>query len=399
MFLAPFDIYSIGWITTTGVFCIRTLTESRASEFGISAQAANEVSDHMQRKMTRGLKKGRRRLIQYGLLSVNMALMLGVAAFVMNARGTHVGSSTPVLSLASEQTVAGPLDSLSGADIALNVALMSGMNEASSVVHNVDAETVKKDVAPSGSQSIAKPQILKTELKSKGDIVEYTVTEGDTIESIAQKFGVSSKSISWSNNNLTNTAMNVGSTIHIPPVEGIVHEVRDGDTPATLAAAFNSSEPRIVAFNDAEIGGLHNGELIVIPDGQAPVVTTPSNNVAAYVYNFTAAYAGNAYTPGNCTWHVANKRAAVGKPLPSNLGNAATWAVRAAAAGLPTGKVPMQHAAVVTSQAGWGHVGFVVEVYDDGSFLMSEMNYNWQLYAVRERVVPPEEGANYAYIY
>lgn len=353
----------------------------------------------MHHTLSRKIVKGRRRLVHYGLLSVNLALVVGIAAFVMNARGTQA-STAPILSLASEQTVANPLDTLSGADIALNVALMSGMTEASSVVHNVDAETVKKDVAPSGSQSIAKPQILKTELKSKSDIVEYTVTEGETIESIAQKYGVSSRSISWSNDNLTNASMSVGSKIHIPPVEGIVHEVRSGDTPATLAAAFNSSEPRIVAFNDAEIGGLHDGELIVIPDGQVPAVAaTPSNNAAAYVYSFTAAYSGNAYTPGNCTWHVANKRAAVNKPLPSNLGNAATWAVRAAAAGLPTGKVPMQYAAVVTSQSGWGHVGFVVEVYDDGSFLMSEMNYNWNLYAVRERVVSPTEGAQYTYIY
>lgn len=364
-----------------------------------TVEAANEVSERMQRKITRNFGRGRRKFIQYSLVSVNVALMLGVALFVMNARGAHTGTASPILSLSSEQSIADPLDTLSGADIALNVALMSGMTEASSVVHNVDAETVKKDVAPSGSQSIAKPQILKTELKSKSDIVEYTVAEDDTIESIAQKFGVSSRSISWSNNNLTNTAMNVGTTILIPPVEGIVHEVKGGETPATLAATFNSSEPRIVAFNDAEIGGLKSGELIVIPDGQVAAVAAPASKATAAVYNFAAAYAGNAYTPGNCTWHVANKRAAVGKPLPSNLGNAATWAVRAAAAGLPTGRVPMQYAAVVTSTSGWGHVGFVVEVYDDGSFLMSEMNYNWQLYAVRERVVAPDEGARYMYVY
>lgn len=378
---------------------IRTVIESQLPELPYPTQAAHEISARARKGVFKRVVQGRRKFIQYGLMSVNVALLFGVAVFITNARDSQATTGTPLLSMADRQTVSNPLDTLSGADIALNVAMMSGMNEASSVVHNVDAETVKKDVAPSGSQSIAKPQILKTELKSKSDIEEYVVVEGDTIETIAQKFGVSSKSISWSNSNLTNTALRVGLAIHIPPVEGIVHEVRSGDTPATLAAAFNSSEPRIVAFNDAELGGLKAGELIVIPDGQVPVVAAPSSNAANYVFNFAAAYAGNAYTPGNCTWHVANKRMAVGKPLPSNLGNAATWAVRAAAAGLPTGKVPMQYAAVVTSTGGWGHVGFVVEVYDDGSYLMSEMNYNWQLYAVRERVVSAEEGARYAYVY
>ncbi len=362
-----------------------------------SNQIAGDASARLRKNIAKGSIKSRRKFLQYGLLSANMVIVLGIAAFVMNARGTNTSSATPVLSLASEEHVSSPLDTLSGADIALNVAMMSGLNEAASVVHNVDAESVKKDVVPSGSQSISKPQILKTELKSKSDIKEYVVAEGDSIEIIAQKFGVSSKSISWSNNNVTNASLTDGSLIHIPPIEGIVHEVKNGDTPATLAATFNSSEPRIVAFNDAEIGGLQEGEMIVIPDGQVAAVATTSRSSA--IYNFTAAYGGNMYSPGNCTWHVANKRALVGKPVPSNLGNAATWVVRAAAAGLPTGKVPMQYAAVVTSQAGWGHVGFVVEVYQDGSFLMSEMNYNWQLYAVRERVVSADEGSRYGYIY
>lgn len=379
--------------------CIRTLNDSHVQELVSPAVIVSEVSTRAHKGLLKRVVITRRKLLQYGLLSVNVAFMAAVITFVTNARGAHETTGAPLLSMAEREAVSNPLDTLSSADIALNVATMSGMTEAASVVHNVDAETVKKDVAPSGSQSIAKPQILKTELKSKSDIEEYVVAEGDTIETIAQKFGVSSKSISWSNDNLTNTALHVGSTIHIPPVEGIVHEVRSGDTPATLAAAFNSSEPRIVAFNDAEISGLETGELIVIPDGQVPVVAAPTNSAVSYVYTFAAAYAGNAYTPGNCTWHVANKRMAAGKPLPSNLGNAATWAVRAAAAGLPTGKVPMQYAAVVTSTGGWGHVGFVVEVYTDGSFLMSEMNYNWQLYAVRERVVSAEEGARYAYVY
>lgn len=271
---------------------------------------------------------------------------------------------------------------------------MSGLSEAESVAHNVDAETIKKEVVPSGSQSISKPQIIETGLKSKSDIKEYVVAQGDTLESIAIAFGVSSRSISWSNNNVTSTQLSAGDTLLIPPVDGIVYIVEPGDSPKSLAGRFRSDEARIVAYNDAEIGGLKVGEKIIIPDGQVvPTLRTAS------LYNFTAAYGGNGYAPGNCTWHVANRRAAVGKPLPSNLGNAATWVARAAAAGIPTGSIPSKYAAVQTSTAGWGHVGFVEEVYEDGSMLMSEMNYNWNLYALRSRVVPAAEAALYRYVY
>lgn len=323
-----------------------------------------------------------------------MVILFSVALLIAHSQRQGSTTSTPSLSLAAEREVSDPLDTLSGADIAWNVSLLSGLTEASSVAHNLDAESAKKSVVPSGSQTIAKPQILETELKSKNDIKEHVVQAGESLETIATIYGVSARSISWSNRNVTSAELKLGDTLLIPPVEGLVHTVVPGDTPAALAGHYRSDEARIVAYNDAEIGGLIAGDKIIIPDGQVvPQVRNRS------LYNFTAAYGGNGYAPGNCTWHVANRRSAVGKALPSNLGNAATWVVRAAAAGMATGSIPQQYAAVQTATAGWGHVGFVEEVYADGSMLMSEMNYNWNLYALRSRVVPAEEAARYKYVY
>lgn len=359
-------------------------------------RTTTHVTDNINKKVKHSFFKSKKRAVRYGLLIANITLVFAVALFIVSSRDSGTNAQAPVLNLVADEEVSDPLDTLSGADIALNVALMSGLTEASSVVHNVDAESIKKTIVPSGSQSISKPQILRTELKSKNDITEHVVQEGDTLESIAIKYGVNSRSISWSNSNVTTSQLNVGDALQIPPVDGIVHVVKPGDTPSSLAADYRSDEARIVAFNDAEIGGLVEGDKIIIPDGQ--IVQTSRNN-GSYLYNFTAAYGGNAYAPGNCTWHTANRRAAVGKPVPSNLGNAATWVARASAAGIATGNVPQQYAAVQTARSGWGHVGFVEEVYEDGSILMSEMNYNWNLYALRNRVVPAAEAATYRYVY
>jgi len=320
--------------------------------------------------------------------------VVGIAGIILNARNATNGAQSPVVNLATEEKVSDPLDVLSGADIALSIAQMSGLTEAESLAHNVDAESIKKTVVPSGAQSISKPQILHTELKSKGDIKDHVVAEGDTVESIAIKYGINSQSVRWSNNNITSATLKVGDTLKIPPVDGIVYTVKPGDTTAELASTYKSDDARIVAFNDAEIDGLVEGDVIVIPDGE--VVPKPSNNFAS---RFTAVYGGNGYAAGNCTWHTAGRRAAVGKPLPRNLGNAATWVSRAAAAGLATGSEPRLYAAVQTSQSGWGHVGFVEAVNPDGSMVMSEMNYNWRLYALRSKTVSAAEARTYKYVY
>lgn len=76
---------------------------------------------------------------------------------------------------------------------------------------------------------------------------------------------------------------------------------------------------------------------------------------------------GNTYAPGNCTWYAKSRR----PDLPNSLGNADTWAYRAAAQGIPTGYTPQPGA---VGQYGM-HVVIVESVNGDGTFNLSEMNY------------------------
>jgi len=47
----------------------------------------------------------------------------------------------------------------------------------------------------------------------------------------------------------------------------VVWTVQNGDTPDSLAAKFRADKDKVIAFNDAEIGGLKVGEQVIIPDG------------------------------------------------------------------------------------------------------------------------------------
>ncbi|MFT4532543.1 MAG: surface antigen [Candidatus Saccharimonadales bacterium] len=344
--------------------------------------------------MKRRLFRSKKRLVRNGLVIANIALFIGVAGFILAVRPSSQSEGSPVLSTAIDEDIADPLDALSSNSIALNISLMADLPQSAAVVHNVDAETLKAEIVSSDTKVIAKPQIITTEIKTVRDILDYIVIEGDTVTSIADKYNIQKNSLKWSND-IGGDALSVGDSLVIPPIDGIVYTVEESDTVSSIADDYNATEARIIAFNDIELSGLVAGSKIVVPGGEV----APDPVFSNINYAFAASYGGNGYAPGNCTWHTANRRAAVGRTIPNNLGNAATWAYRARAAGVPTGNIPAQYAAVQTSTGGYGHVGFVEEVFPDGSMRMSEMNYNWRLYALRDRIVPAAEAATYNYIY
>ncbi len=316
-------------------------------------------------------------MIRYGLLSTNILLVIGVAVFIVSTRNTQPSSSNaPILSLTQQTQLSDPLDELSGADIAVNVAQLVRLEQATAVRNNADTVNLQLDVVPNDSQVVAKPQIVDTKLKSINDLQEYVTVEGDTVASIAEKFGITAETIQWSND-LSGDAVSADATLKIPPVNGLVYEVKDGDTADKIAEKYSANAAAIVAFNDAEISGLVQGQKIVIPDGRVPAPTRRSVPTFSG-FRFGGAspvYGYNGYDYGYCTWYAANKRTETGRPIPANLGNASTWKVLAQRAGIGVGNTPAAGAVIWTPPRDYyGHVGYVEAVNPDGSIWISEMN-------------------------
>ena len=100
---------------------------------------------------------------------------------------------------------------------------------------------------------------------------------------------------------------------------------------------------------------------------------------------------GMAYAYGQCTWGVAARMNQLGLKLKGSngekisiintMGNGQDWVATASSLGGETGSTP--RAGAIVSFAGgthgtpadYGHVAFVEKVYDDVSFLVSEINY------------------------
>lgn len=348
-------------------------------------------------------KTNKKRVIRFSLLTANIVLLAVVAGFVLqNPQTTGTTVSNAVLAT-KEDSVANPLDQLSSADIAVTVARAAQLPEQVQIANHADTINAQLAVTPADDVVSAQPQIISTGLVSRADIKEYVVIEGDTVASVAKKFGVTSDTIKWSNG-LSGDSLNAGVTLIISPTNGIVYTAKSSDTIDSLVSKYGINKDRFVAINDLESGNLPTGQRVILPDATQPqpVRTSSSRLSSSYTYSssgFEAIYGYNGYSYGYCTWHAANRRAASGRPLPANLGNAISWYSRAQGSGMGVGSTPQAGAVLWHANlGGLGHVAYVEGVNADGSILVSDMNYpSWG--RVTYRTVTPGEFGAYRFIY
>lgn len=94
--------------------------------------------------------------------------------------------------------------------------------------------------------------------------IPYLIRADDTLPAIAKKFAVTLREITWSNPGLRQP-LKVGKLLWLPPVPGVVVQVRKGDTPASLAAAYGVDVPTVLGFNRLRAADLIAGMILVIP--------------------------------------------------------------------------------------------------------------------------------------
>lgn len=115
--------------------------------------------------------------------------------------------------------------------------------------------------------------VTETKLTDKrGEIIDYTVQEGDTISTVADKFGISGDTIKWQND-LTSDNVKIGQVLEILPVTGVAHKVQKGDTVESIAKKYDASAQAIVdfpfnSFANDETFELAIGQTIFVPDGR-----------------------------------------------------------------------------------------------------------------------------------
>lgn len=108
-------------------------------------------------------------------------------------------------------------------------------------------------------------------VKSRYQIDDYLVKAGDTLDAIAKRFDVSVDTIKWANN-LKGDTIKPGQTLKIPPITGVVHKVVAGETVHSIAKKYGVTAQNIInyiwnEFADPDTFALNAGQILYVPDG------------------------------------------------------------------------------------------------------------------------------------
>lgn len=188
-----------------------------------------------------------------------------------------------------------------------------------------------------------------------------------------------------------------------PPVMVVINA---GDTLTSIADAHSTTYVRIFNANDSITNPdiINAGQQVRIPTAEEqlpdrfstlqtvqPAATyanagTDTRTYTSKPVNSSSYYVGNGMW---CTDYVQSKRPDIG-----GYGNAGyNWINSAQAAGKVTGTTPQAGAVAVMN----GHVAYVERVNPDGSYVVSEMGWNYKAGNYNQRTVSP--GAFGGFIY
>lgn len=206
-------------------------------------------------------------------------------------------------------------------------------------------------LAPSASAQEKKD----TSKDEKPAIITVIVKSGDTLTSIAEAHGTTYGRLYDANEQIKDpNQIDVGNEIRIP------------QTTETLPDRLSSYAAQAATYTQA--------------------TTTTSRTYTSKPVNSSSYYVGNGMW---CTDYVHSKR-----PDVAVYGNAGyNWLNSAKAAGKTTGTAPQAGAVAVTN----GHVAYVESVNSDGSYVVSEMGWNYKAGNYNQRTVAPGTFGGFIY--
>ncbi len=217
---------------------------------------------------------------------------------------------------------------------------------------------------------LLKPAINSTEGDRTGfsEIFIYTVENGDTLSTIAQRFHIKKETLMAENNLWNPNRLRVGAKIKVLPVDGLSHVVKKGETIEKIAKKYKVEMETLITQNQLEVDEeLDINRALIIPGAkrEAPtyfVDTAPAN---------AANYSGPKAAVGRLIWPAAGQltQGYHRRHTAIDIGNRAKGPIYAAAAGK-----------VIKAQGGWnGGYGNMI-IIDHGNGMQTLYAHNEKLY-------------------
>lgn len=129
-------------------------------------------------------------------------------------------------------------------------------------------ETLKNsDMVVSTSDGVLANPIMSDVqgLPEEKKVIAYKVKNGDTLSGLADEYGIDADTIVF-NNNLKGNTVTPGQTLYIPPVDGVLYEVKEDKELVKVAEEYKTDIQTMADINDLTTKAqLRAGERIVIP--------------------------------------------------------------------------------------------------------------------------------------
>ena len=128
---------------------------------------------------------------------------------------------------------------------------------------------------------------------TRDGLTVYRAARGETLQKVAQNFGVSLNTLLWANPALRGRALRAGDEIIILPVSGVLHRALEGETLDVIALLYGIPEEELIAANPRLMNGpLTAQEPVIIPGGKPRRVTIPENSLPSIPGYFAIPAAG-----------------------------------------------------------------------------------------------------------
>lgn len=118
---------------------------------------------------------------------------------------------------------------------------------------------------------------------NRDNFIVYQIVEGDTLSTIAEKFGLKVGTLLGSNKGLT-AKLQIGAEMLILPADGVLHTVAKGNTLSGIANLYDVAVQKIVDFN--QLGDtLSVGEKLFVPGGKLTARLSASGGASQAAYS------------------------------------------------------------------------------------------------------------------
>lgn len=158
--------------------------------------------------------------------------------------------------------------------------------------------------------------------RPREEVILYTVSLGDSVFGIAQKFSISPETVLWANYDLLRDnpdSLSPGMELNIPPINGVYYQWEEGDTLEGVAAKFEAQATDILNWSGNQLDltnpVIETGQWVMVPDGErefqqwiVPQIARENSGVSKSVYGPGAcegSYEG-AYGTGTFVWPTAS---------------------------------------------------------------------------------------------